>query len=99
VASVKQIPLIPAYALTIHKSQGMTLPKAIIDCKNIFACGQLYVALSRVKSLNELQLLNFHPRQLITAKVVSDYYALVKQELKDSIQLQLPHQHNLDQRE
>jgi ATP-dependent DNA helicase PIF1 len=71
---MKQIPLIPAYALTIHKSQGMTLDAAVIDCKNIFACGQLYVALSRVRSLENLKVINFHPKQIITSPEVKKYY-------------------------
>lgn len=44
-----QIPLVPAYAITIHKSQGKTFDRAVID-PDAFAPGQLYVALSRVRS-------------------------------------------------
>lgn len=73
-ARFKQIPLIPAYALTIHKSQGMTLDAAIVDCKNIFAFGQLYVALSRVRSLAGLKLINFDPKQIITSPKVKEFY-------------------------
>lgn len=49
-------PLSPAYAVTIHKAQGMTLDKANID-PDCFADGQLYVALSRVRSLDGVHLL------------------------------------------
>lgn len=52
----KQFPLKPAWAVTIHKSQGLTFEKAVIDAKSAFAHGQVYVALSRCKSLEGLVL-------------------------------------------
>jgi ATP-dependent DNA helicase PIF1 len=67
--------LLPAYALTIHNSQGMTLDAAIIDCKNIFACGQLYVALSRVRKLENLKVMNFHKDQIIVSSEVKKFYS------------------------
>eukprot|EP01126_Amoeba_proteus_P036333 TRINITY_DN3699_c0_g2_i6.p1 TRINITY_DN3699_c0_g2~~TRINITY_DN3699_c0_g2_i6.p1 ORF type:complete len:617 (-),score=113.20 TRINITY_DN3699_c0_g2_i6:373-2223(-) len=53
-----QVPLKPAYALTIHKCQGLTLSCAAIDLSASFTEGQAYVALSRVKSLSGLKLLS-----------------------------------------
>jgi ATP-dependent DNA helicase PIF1 len=74
---MKQIPLLPSYALTIHKSQGMTLDAAIIDCKNIFACGQLYVALSRVRNIEKLKVINFNKKQIIVSPEVKKYYQAI----------------------
>ncbi len=54
--SFKQIPLRLAWAITIHKSQGLTFEKAIIDAEASFAHGQTYVALSRCKSLEGIVL-------------------------------------------
>ena len=54
VVSVLQIPLQLAYALTIHKSMGATLDCAHINFMGVFAYGQGYVALSRVKNLKRL---------------------------------------------
>lgn len=50
----KQYPLRLAWAVTVHKSQGLTFEKAILDMENTFAAGQLYVALSRLTSLEHL---------------------------------------------
>ena len=55
-AAMHQIPLRPAYALTIHKSQGLTLDKAHIDIRAAREPGQAYVALSRLRSLSGLYL-------------------------------------------
>ena len=54
--SFSQIPLRPAWAITIHKSQGLTFEKAIIDAELSFAHGQTYVALSRCKTLEGMVL-------------------------------------------
>ena len=49
----RQFPISHAYAITIHKSQGLTLKNVLVDLGNsIFACGQAYVAMSRVTSLS-----------------------------------------------
>lgn len=72
---VSQIPLILAWALTIHKSQGATLDVAEIDVgSGIFECGQTYVALSRIKSLDGLYLKSFDVSKIKINKKVKDFY-------------------------
>lgn len=72
---ISQVPLILAWALTIHKSQGATLDAAEIDVgSEVFACGQTYVALSRVKNLDGLYLTSFDVNRIQIDKKVREYY-------------------------
>lgn len=53
-----QFPLVPAWAVTIHKEQGKTEEKLVISCKGAFQTGQFYTAISRTKSLEGLHFLD-----------------------------------------
>ena len=66
-ASVKQVPLRCAWAITIHKSQGMTLDRAVMDLRRTFAPGMGYVALSRVESLGGLYLTGVNERMFLVS--------------------------------
>jgi len=65
VGSFIQIPLRVAYAITVHKSQGSTLDGVIIDLERAYEAGQVYVALSRVRSLNDIYIKNYLPSSTI----------------------------------
>lgn len=70
-----QVPLKLGYATSTHAAQGMTLESAAVDVgSGIFSPGQLYVALSRVKSLSGLHLLGFDERKICVSKHVAEFY-------------------------
>lgn len=74
--SVEQFPLVPAYGLTVHKAQGMTLDIVNIDGRKIsFAAGQVYVAISRCSTKKGLRIQNANMFQPFVREAVQDYYA------------------------
>ena len=85
IGTFKQIPLRLAYAITIHKSQGQTYPKAIVD-PSCFDVGQLYVALSRCESINGLSLTQrIWPSALKSSPEVVDFYNIEPDEDADGL--------------
>lgn len=63
-ASVTQVPLMLAYSITIHRSQSLTLESAVLDLGDCFTDAQVFVALSRLKSLDGLYLKSFNPAKI-----------------------------------
>jgi ATP-dependent DNA helicase PIF1 len=72
---VSQIPLILSWAITIHKSQGATLERCIIDIgSGVFEAGQSYVALSRIKSLEGMSIMSYDVSKIMVNKRVKAFY-------------------------
>ncbi|XP_068656620.1 uncharacterized protein [Aristolochia californica] len=76
-ATRRQIPLILAWALSIHKCQGMTLSRFCTDLSKAFGYGMVYVVLSRVKSLEGLFLSGFDPQKIKAHPKVLQFYDTV----------------------
>ena len=75
VGAIIQYPIKIGYSITIHKAQGLTLDAAMMDVSNSFETGQLYTALSRVKSLDGLYLRQPIPKTVKTSdQVVINFY-------------------------
>ncbi|GAB1733652.1 hypothetical protein NU195Hw_g6726t1 [Hortaea werneckii] len=74
-ASRSQIPLILAWALSIHKAQGQTLDRVKVDLGKVFEKGQAYVALSRATSIAGLQVLRFDPKKVVAHDRVRNFYS------------------------
>ncbi len=83
-ASVTQIPLRLAWAITIHKSQGMSMDCAEIDLAHTFAYGMGYVALSRVRTLAGIRLVGFHPNALRVDPEVLSFDKDLREQSKDN---------------
>ncbi|OVA07066.1 AAA+ ATPase domain [Macleaya cordata] len=73
-ATRKQVPLILAWAISIHKCQGMSLDSLHTDLSRAFGCGMVYVALSRVRSLAGLHLSGFNSSKIKAHPKVLQFY-------------------------
>lgn len=78
-ASVSQYPLRLAWAITVHKSQGMSLDEAEIDLSKAFTPGMGYVALSRVRNLDGLYLRGLNNTALTVSPEISEFDKVLKQ--------------------
>ncbi|KAJ6184257.1 hypothetical protein N7519_005558 [Penicillium mononematosum] len=74
-AQRQQVPLILAWALSIHKAQGQTLQRVKVDLGRVFEKGQAYVALSRAVSQEGLQVTRFEPRKVMVHPKVVEFYS------------------------
>lgn len=81
-ATMVQIPLLPSWAITVHKSQGMTIDKIECDLCDAFAEGQVYVAISRVRTLNGLFIKSFNANRIIVNPKVVQYYQRLLPQLR-----------------
>lgn len=89
IGGFKQYPLKLAWAITIHKSQGLTFEKAIIDAQSAFAPGQVYVALSRCKTFEGMVLkTRIEPFSVKTDKDVARYSEDANNNPPDEFQLE-----------
>lgn len=86
-ASITQIPLRLAWAITVHKSQGMTLDSAIVDLSTAFEYGQGYVAISRVRTLSGLFLLGLNKRALEVHPKIIEVDIIFRQKSFDALNL------------
>ncbi|MGC1204360.1 MAG: helix-turn-helix domain-containing protein [Flavobacteriaceae bacterium] len=84
IGSYTQMPLRLAWSITIHKSQGLTFERAVIDAQGAFAHGQTYVALSRCKTLEGLVLKSkIHSSQIISDGNVTSFNENAEQNAPD----------------
>lgn len=73
-ASRTQFPLLLAWAITIHKSQGQTIPRLCVDMTGIFETSQAYVGIARCPDPNSLQIMNFNKNVVMASQSCVEFY-------------------------
>lgn len=73
-ASRYQIPLVLAWAVTVHRCQGLSMDAAVLDLASCFVDGMVYVALSRVRSMDGVHVLSFAPSKVRADQRVASFY-------------------------
>lgn len=94
IGAFSQYPLRLAWAITIHKSQGLTFDRVVIDAGQAFAAGQVYVALSRCTSLDGIVLHSrIEPKAVSSNEDISAFSELIAipEKIQDLIALEKPH--------
>ena len=83
-----QFPIKLAYAMTVHKAQGQTIPQLVVDCSRLFKPGQLGVAVGRAVNKDGLQIRNYHHHAACMKhlSVVYKYYDKESQPVSDDLQ-------------
>lgn len=76
-----QVPLLLGWATTIHKAQGQTLDSVVVDLASVRQHGQVYVALSRVREMGSMRVLNFDKKKIWVAEKVKQFMTGTKWEI------------------
>lgn len=72
-----QLPIKLAYAMTVHKCQGMSINKCIIKLNGIFVSGQTFVALSRITNLDNMKVINFNRKKVYADEKCINFYKMI----------------------
>ncbi len=86
-AQITQIPLRLAWAITVHKSQGMSMDAAVMDLSQVFEYGQGYVALSRVRRLSGVYLLGINQQALKVHPAILEQDMLFKKKSQEAVEV------------
>jgi len=82
-ANAKNFPITLAWAVTIHKSQGATLDKAVVSLRGLWEPGQAYVAVSRVRSSEDLLISGWDEKSIIADPQVQNFHKSIQERQKE----------------